>query len=47
MQRKMFSKTFEEIGCDFDKQVISLDLRGMPTETAMERVRDAIQKLKV
>lgn len=46
MQRKMFSQTFKEIGCDFDKQVISLDLRGIPTETAMEKVRDAIQTLK-
>ena len=46
MQRKMFSKSFEEVGCDFDNQVISLDLRGMSTETAMEKVRDAIQKLK-
>jgi heterodisulfide reductase subunit A-like polyferredoxin len=46
MQHKMFSQTFKEMGCDFDKQVVSLDLRGIPTETAMEKVRDAIQKLK-
>jgi hypothetical protein len=46
MQRKMFSQTFKEIGCDFDKQVVSLDLRGISTETAMEKVRDAIQNLK-
>ncbi|MEM2282347.1 MAG: hypothetical protein QXH26_02215 [Candidatus Hadarchaeales archaeon] len=45
MQRKMFSQTFNESGGDFDKQVVSLDLRGLTTEAAMEKVRGAFQQL--
>jgi heterodisulfide reductase subunit A-like polyferredoxin len=46
MQRKMFSQSFKESGCDFDGQVVSLDLRGISTEAAIEKVRDAVQKLR-
>jgi heterodisulfide reductase subunit A-like polyferredoxin len=45
MQRKLFSKVFQEAGCDFDSRAISLDLRNLSTSAAMEKVRDTIQRL--
>jgi len=45
MQRKMFKDVFAEIGGDFDKQVISLDLRNMSTEEAMKKVAETIKQL--
>lgn len=45
MQRKMFKDVFTEKGLDFDKQVISLDLRNMETEEAMKKVAEAVNKL--
>jgi uncharacterized protein YgbK (DUF1537 family) len=33
------------VGADFDKQVIPLDLRNMPTEEAMKKVAAAFEKL--
>ena len=33
------------VGADFDKQVIALDLRNMPTEEAMKKVASAFEKL--
>lgn len=45
MQRKMFKDAFAEKGLDFDKQVISLDLRNMETAEAMKKVEEAVNKL--
>ncbi len=45
MQRKMFKDVFSEKGLDFDKQVVSLDLRNMDTEEAMKKVAEAVNKL--
>jgi hypothetical protein len=33
------------MGGDFDKQVVPLDLRNMPTEEAMAKVKETIEKL--
>jgi len=41
MQKKMFRDAFEKAGVDFDKQVIPLDLRTLPTEQAIEKVKEA------
>ncbi|MFB3915369.1 MAG: hypothetical protein ACE14M_01475 [Terriglobales bacterium] len=41
MQKKMFRDAFEKAGLSFDQQVIPIDLRAMPTEKAMEKVREA------
>lgn len=45
MQRKMFKDAFAEKGLDFDKQVISLDLRNMETQEAMKKVEETVNKL--
>jgi heterodisulfide reductase subunit A-like polyferredoxin len=45
MQRKMFKDAFAEKGLDFDKQVISLDLRNMETSEAMKKVEEAVRKV--
>ncbi len=45
MQKKMFKDAFVEKGLDFDKQVISLDLRNMETEAAMKKVEETVKKL--
>ncbi len=45
MQRKMFKDVFTEKGLDFDKQVVSLDLRNMETPEAMKKVAETIEKL--
>ncbi len=41
MQKKMFRDAFQKAAIDFDKQVIPLDLRSMPTELAIEKVKQA------
>jgi hypothetical protein len=46
MQRKMFKDAFAEAGGDYDKQVISLDLRNMSTEDAMKKVKEAVESIK-
>lgn len=46
MQRKMFKDTFSEVSGNYDEQVISLDLRNMSTQKAMEKVKEAIEKIK-
>ena len=45
MQKKMFKDAFVEKGIDFDKQVISLDLRNMETPEAMKKVEEVVNKL--
>ena len=41
MQKKMFRDAFDKAGIAFDQQVIPLDLRSMPTDKAMEKVKEA------
>ncbi len=45
MQRKMFKDAFAEKGLEFDKQVISLDLRNLETSEAMKKVEEVVNKL--
>ncbi|MGQ9781894.1 MAG: hypothetical protein ACUVQ8_06575 [Nitrososphaeria archaeon] len=47
MQKKMFKESFESKGLDFDKQVVSLDLRNMETSEAMKKVEEAVEKIGV
>ncbi|MBS7654826.1 hypothetical protein KEJ43_07145 [Candidatus Bathyarchaeota archaeon] len=44
MQKKMFKDAFAEKGLDVDKQLISLDLRNMPTEEVMRKVQEAVEQ---
>ncbi len=44
MQKKMFRDAFEKAGINFEEQVIPLDLRSMPTEQALEKVKEAFAK---
>jgi heterodisulfide reductase subunit A-like polyferredoxin len=44
MQKKMFRDAFEKAGINFDEQVIPLDLRSMPTEQALEKVKQAFER---
>ncbi len=44
MQKKMFRDAFEKTGINFDEQVISLDLRAISTEQALEKVKEAFAK---
>lgn len=46
MQRKMFKDVFADLGGDFDKQVLSLDLRNTSTDEAFKKVADAIASLQ-
>jgi len=46
MQRKMFRDAFSTIGGDFDKQVVSLDLRNMSTDEAFAKVAETIAALE-
>jgi len=41
----MYKDALAAVGADFDKQVIALDLRNMPTEEAMKKVTEAFEKL--
>ncbi len=45
MQRKMFKDAFAAKGLDFDRQVVSLDLRNMVTEEAMKKVAETVEKM--
>ncbi|MGQ9471701.1 MAG: hypothetical protein ACUVR0_08435 [Candidatus Aminicenantales bacterium] len=42
----MMKDAFHEVGADFEKQVIPLDLRNMTTEDAINRVQEAIEAAK-
>jgi len=44
MQKKMFRDAFEKARINFDEQVIPLDLRSMPTEQALEKVKQAFEQ---
>jgi heterodisulfide reductase subunit A-like polyferredoxin len=45
MQRKMYKDALAAAGANYDEQVIALDLRNMPTEDAMRKVADAVDKV--
>jgi len=45
MQRKMFKEAIAELGGDFDKQIIHLDLRNMSTDDAYNKVAEAVAGL--
>jgi len=42
----MFKDAFSEAGGNYDEQVISLDLRNMSTQEAMNKVKEAIEGIK-
>ncbi len=44
MQKKMFRDAFEKTGTNFDKQVVPLDLRTLPTAEAMEKVKQGFEQ---
>ncbi len=44
MQKKMFRDAFEKSGTSFDRQVVPLDLRTLPTEQAMEKVKAGLEQ---
>ncbi|MCM8820737.1 MAG: hypothetical protein NC932_02145 [Candidatus Omnitrophica bacterium] len=46
MQRKMFKDAFADAGGNYDEQVISLDLRNMSTQDAMNKVKETIESIK-
>ncbi len=46
MQKKMFRDAFEKAGISFEQQVVSLDLRAISTEQAIEKVRQAFAELE-
>jgi len=45
MQRKMYKDAFVEVGCDFEKQVFAIDLRNMPTEQAMQKIKSFVEEV--
>jgi len=45
MQRKMFKDAFAEVGGNFDKQVVSLDLRNMTTDEAYNKVAETVASI--
>lgn len=45
MQRKMYKDALSEVGIDFDKQIVPLDLRNLTTPEAIERVKKAVEKV--
>jgi heterodisulfide reductase subunit A-like polyferredoxin len=45
MQRKMFKDTLADVGIEYDKHVVSLDLRNMSTDEAINKVSQALDGL--
>jgi len=44
MQKKMFRDAFDKAGLVFEERVVPLDLRAMPTEQAMAKVKQALEQ---
>ena len=44
-QKKLMKGVFKEIGLDFGKQVIALELKKMTTEQAVDKVRATVQQI--
>jgi len=45
MQQKMFRDAFETAGIDMEKNLVSVDIRGITTDEALEKVRIAVEQL--
>jgi heterodisulfide reductase subunit A-like polyferredoxin len=43
MQRKMFKDALNDVGVDFETQIVSLDLRNLETKDAIETVTQAVE----
>jgi heterodisulfide reductase subunit A-like polyferredoxin len=43
MQRKMYKDALDEVGVDYDEQIVALDLRNLTTPEAIERVTKAVE----
>jgi heterodisulfide reductase subunit A-like polyferredoxin len=43
MQKKLFRDAFNRAGLDVEKDLISLDVRNMTTEKALETVKKALE----
>jgi len=46
MQKKLFKDAFKEAGLDVEKDLISLDIRNMTTEKALELVKETLDEVK-
>ena len=45
MQRKMYKDALSEVGIDFGKQIVPLDLRNLTTAEAIARVKKAVEEV--
>ena len=45
MQRKMYKDALSEVGIDFGKQIVPLDLRNLTTPEAIARVKKAVEEV--
>jgi len=45
MQRKMYKDALAEAGCNFDEQVFPIDLRNIPTEEAMQKIKTFVEEV--
>jgi hypothetical protein len=43
MQKKLFRDAFAKAGLDINKDLVSLDVRNMTTEKALETVKKALE----
>jgi len=43
MQKKLFRDAFVKAGLDISKDLVSLDVRNMTTEKALETVKKAVE----
>ena len=45
MQRKMYKDALSEVGIEFEKQIVPLDLRNLTTAEAIARVKKAVEEV--
>ncbi|MCL2321114.1 MAG: hypothetical protein FWC47_03310 [Oscillospiraceae bacterium] len=45
MQKKLFKQSFKDAGLDIEKDAVMLDIREMTTDSAFEKVENALKKL--
>jgi len=45
MQRKMYKDALAEAGCNFDEQIFPIDLRNIPTEEAMQKIKTFVEEV--
>ncbi len=41
----MYKDALAEVGCDFDSQIHAIDLRNMPTEEAMQKIKTFVEQV--